>query len=198
MALTYWVSVAGIAITIEPSTSSRAVGVTAIVCALAAIGLDGIVQTGISFWPRRRLAVSVLAAAIVAITGVAGLHRFFRSPDHFEVSSDLNTEVVEHLARSLATMPPGTTVYFGGAPRIWYGGFSNFAFRAPLATGVDLDPPLDGDTDAPTITGPTLFAFIPERRSELDIVRSWFPEGLTTDVIDARGVELYSSYLVTP
>ncbi len=198
LALTYWVTAAGIATTIDPTMAVRWVGVLVVICLLAAIGLDTVARVIGGRWPAVRAAAFGVAVTVLIATAGVNLHRHFRSPSPVDVSSDLNTEVVEHLARSLATLDGSPTVYFGGAPRIWFGGFSNIAFRAPLATGVDIEQPLDRRSIAPRVSGVTLFVFLPERSSELAIVKEWFPNGRQSNVVDGRGVELYSSYLVDP
>jgi hypothetical protein len=48
----------------------------------------------------------------------------------------------------------------------------------------------------PELTGPTLFAFVPERLGELDLVRAWFPDGTIAFSTLPNGEEILTTYFV--
>ena len=88
------------------------------------------------------------------------------------------------------------TVYFSGAPRLTYRGFANVSYIAPDVTGIDVVEPWTADGPPPELTGPTLFAFVPERLSELDLVRASFPDGTMTVSTLPDGEEILTTYFV--
>ena len=199
LALLFWFSAVGVATTIEPNTASRWTTTVTVICVLAAVlGLDVMVREMKRSHLISRRALGVLVAALVFVTAVTNLYRYFRDDNQVAIYGDETTEIVEHLAESLQGSDPPDTVYLAGAPRLWYGGFANFTFRAPDVVGIDIERPLTAPGDVPAIGGPTLFVFIPERATELDVVRTKYPDGELTVVVDSAGGVLYSSYEVVP
>jgi 4-amino-4-deoxy-L-arabinose transferase-like glycosyltransferase len=198
LALLFWFSAVGVATTIEPNTASRWTTTVPVICVFAALGLDVMVRDVKRSRLLSRRALGVLVVALVVATAVTNLYRYFRDDNQVAIYGDETTEIVEHLARSLQGSDPSDTVYLAGTPRLWYGGFANFAFRAPDVVGIDIERPLMARGDVPEISGPTLFVFIPERATELDVVRTRYPDGVLTVVVDSAGGVLYSAYEVVP
>jgi hypothetical protein len=197
LAVGYWATVIGMAATTGPVDTNRWVGAFPVVCVGAAIALGGIVQVLIAAAPRRRSIVAVLTYVFVALAAIAGTARFFRDDNQVAVYSDTNTQVAEHLAREVQHVDPHATVYFSGAPRMYYRGFNNLVFRTPDVVAYDVDPPWDAASTPPTLVGSTLFVALPERTNELEVVERWYPGGRLAATLDERGEILYLSYLVT-
>lgn len=189
LAIGYWMSVIALALT-EGDTplSSRFVGIVPLLCIFAALGLVTAARTVKPFLGMR----TTVALATMAVGVIAGwnLHRYFRDDDQQAVYSDINTEVADTLARSLADRAPGETVFFYGPPRMWYDGFANLEFRAPDVIAVSVVGPLEPDAPRPSLSGPTSFVFLPERLDGLAVVQRWFPSGVRTDALDPGSATL--------
>jgi len=88
------------------------------------------------------------------------------------------------------------TVYFSGAPRLSFRGFSNISYIAPDATGIDVVDPWSPTSTPPNLNGPSLFGFVPERIGELEVVRGWFPNGTMQVSTLPNGEEILTTYFV--
>jgi hypothetical protein len=111
---------------------------------------------------------------------------------------DANTLLANELARHLEDKEPGTLVYFAGPPRMWYHGFPNLAFIARDVRGITVEQPWDAASPVPRSDGPTVFVFLPERLSEADQIRSWFPDGTMRHFYFDTGELLFTVYEVAP
>ncbi|MFL5761911.1 MAG: hypothetical protein ACJ789_19605 [Thermomicrobiales bacterium] len=67
---------------------------------------------------------------------------------------------------------------------------------APGEEGADVAEPWETTNTAPALNGPTVFFFIPERRSELAVVQSWFPDGKLIERVQSDGAPLFTEYIV--
>lgn len=198
LALGFWVVTIGLAFTDGPPMTNRYTAAAPFLAALGAIGLWGLACLVIRLFRVPRSAVLVIATLVTLFIVVWNLNFYFHDPNQINLTSDPNTQIANGIAREAEQLGAGTTVYLSGAPRLYYHGFQNIEFIAPLATGVDVDPMWSAGQVAPELTGPTLFAFVPERLDELSVIRGWFPGGVQQEHLLPDGSLLYVSYLVMP
>ncbi len=177
LVVAYWTSILGLTLTDDPTQSQRFLIATPLLAAFAAIGLMALLRVlRIVVGVPRSVAVAAGAGAVMLIGIWNYQHYFFREEPSAHTGGE-NTIVATELAYYLRDMGP-TTVYFGGGPRMWYGGFRTLPFIARQAIGKDIDEPLKDDSPALSQPGRLVFVFLPERASELDIVRRWYPNGV--------------------
>ncbi len=203
IAVAYWATVAGLALTLQPLESNRFSMAASLIPILAAIGL----VTTIRFLVNQLrlpgtlvtafITTAVVTIAVVAI-GVWNIRFYFDDSDPIDRWSDANTIVANAFAYDLKALGPGYTVYYGAPPRMYYEGHPNLPFIAHGDTGIDVVDPWTPNISPPVLTGPTVFLFLPERRGELAIVQQWFPNGELIDRTDANGEPLYTEYIVRP
>jgi 4-amino-4-deoxy-L-arabinose transferase-like glycosyltransferase len=181
LAIAYWTSALGLGLTEDPSQTQRFViasSLMAVMCAVAIVATARI-ALGLAEWPR----TLVYGGAALAVAGLVGWNLFhYFGPKEHPLYGDANSQTATHLAYYLRAMPTGTTVYFLAPPRMFYGGFQSLPFIARGARGVDVVDPLSDGSPRPVTSGPIVFAALPERARELDVVRRWFPDG------DLRGL----------
>jgi 4-amino-4-deoxy-L-arabinose transferase-like glycosyltransferase len=176
LALAYWAAVGGVALTIEPSATQRLVITTPLLALLVTIGLRALFRIITRLLDLRPQYAATLAGTAVAGIIVWNVLYYFLDPSTNRRYFDENGLVATELGYYLRDLGPGYTVYFSGAPRMWYYGFQSLPFLARDARGIDVPVPWD-ETAPPSVSGPTVFAFLPERVDELQQVRSWFPGG---------------------
>jgi hypothetical protein len=91
-----------------------------------------------------------------------------------------DTEVAQRVSDYLLDLGPERQVYFFGFPRMGiqsHGGFPTVSFLAPDASTVDIVDALTDVSELPGLRLPAVFVFLPERSSEMDVVRVAFPSG---------------------
>lgn len=122
--------------------------------------------------------VGAATAGLALLTGYASEARFYfadyapRAGQH-----DANTLVATAVARHIAKHPPGSRLYFFGAPRMTYDGFATMRFIAPHVEGHDVLQPLDAPPEWNGHAPVTTYAFTPARAAELEMVKRRFPAG---------------------
>ncbi len=199
----FWSTVVGLTLTEGAPATNRYVAAGPFLVIFGALGITA-VASAIGRSARLPRKSTMLAAGLVTVFIAAWhLHFFFRDPNQIELYADTNSMIATSIARQAEHLGPDATLYFLGQPRMSYEGNENMAFLAPDATVFDIEQPWNATAERPALTGPTLFAFVPDRLGELDVVRAWFPEGtmtvstlpdseevLTTYFVDASVVEL--------
>lgn len=198
IALGFWVVTIGLGFTDGPPMTNRYTAAAPFLAMLGAVGLWAAGRVIVLYWrvPVRYLAPAVGTIAI--LIAIWQFHFYFQDPNQVDLYSDANSQLANGVAREAEKLGDGAVVYLAGAPRLTYSGFMNIAFIAPNAIGFDVDPMWDLHQSPPQLVGPTLFAFIPERSNELEVVSSWFPDGSLTLHTSPDGSTLYLSYLVIP
>lgn len=138
-----------------------------------------------------------LAAVVLMAGGILDLTFYFRDYAPLASRGDLNTQVATEIARRIVGYPDRSQLYFFGAPRMIYGGFSTMRFVAPQVEGVDVLMPLEAPPDW-TIDGEvTAFAFVPERAADLDFVKRRYPGGRAQWINTPDGQPLALLYEIT-
>ncbi len=194
VAVAWWLSLAGVGLTIGLN-AQRWILAYPLVAVMAAIGLEAVWRV-----MRYRLVVPARwATAIVSVIVVGvmlwSVTWFFRDSNTLTVWSDPNSLVAHELVGVLDDEPDGTTVYTAFSPRMSFSSHSTVPFLADHVNGVELEEVLRAPTDVPSVGGRTVFAFLPERLGELDVVRSTIPGGVT-DEVRYRDALLFVTYAV--
>ncbi len=171
-------------VAISESTPAGQRYVAGVVVAAACVGLGfallGRLLADLLCLPNR---YGYLLAACALVAGcIADLNFYFREFAPVASRGDPNTQIATVLARRIAAYPAGSQLYFFGAPRMTYQGFSTMRFVAPHVEGTDvlelLTAPPDWALDRPV----TAFAFTPERAAELEFVKQRYPNGRQTQI----------------
>ena len=192
----FWSTVVGLALTEGAPATNRYVAAGPFLVIFGALGIMS-VATALGRSARLPRKSTMLAAGLVAVLIAAWhLHFFFRDPNQIALYADTNAEIATSIARQTERLGPDATLFFLGQPRMYYAGNENMAFLAPDATVFDVEQPWDAAAEPPGLTGPTLFAFVPERMGELDLVRAWFPDGTMTVSTLPDGEEILTTYVV--
>jgi len=194
----FWATAAGTAITIGPGESHKLVTSISILAILSAVGILAMARVLLDLVRAPGLMVAAGVTATVLSIVIVNLSYYFGDPDRDAAFSDPNTQVAQSLAEHASALGPGTTVYLLGAPWMSYGGNSNIRFIARDAEGIDLVEPLTTSTPAPGLIGPAIFAVLPGREGEMDVIRSWFPDGVEKRHTWPDWGYLYSTYIVSP
>ena len=63
-------------------------------------------------------------------------------------------------------------------------------------TGIDVLSPMTADTDVPPLATRTVFAFLPERGNELDVVRAVHPGGVLDEFRGRDGAVMLLLYTI--
>jgi 4-amino-4-deoxy-L-arabinose transferase-like glycosyltransferase len=200
VALVWWAAMVAVGVTVGYPVT-RWVFATPIVALAIAHGLHlgwRLLETAVAvrspaFARRVRVAVAAIGAVAIATTALVSEFTGPTLPRY----GDANSLVATRLASELARQPPGTEVFALMLPRMRLDGHHLEGLAAPHIVGVDLVEALAEPADVPAISGRSGFVFLPERRSELDIVRARFPGGTEATRSD-EGLELYTVYRVAP
>jgi hypothetical protein len=126
---------------------------------------------------------------------VGDLAFYFGNYSQSRTFGDTNTEVAQGVADYLNTIDGSPTVYFFGLPRMGYFTHSSIPYLAPDASGVDI-PEQMNEPPAVIGKGALVFVFLPERRGEIELIRSTYPDGEEMDFISRNNDLLFTVYLV--
>jgi dolichyl-phosphate-mannose-protein mannosyltransferase len=181
LALAYWASAVGLGLTEDPTQTQRFVVASSLMAVLSAVAITAAGRIAQNL--ARYSSGVVFSAVSLSVVGLMAWNLFdYFGPRDNRLYGDTNSLIATELAYYLRPLPNGTTVYFLGPPRMSYGGFQSLAFIARSARGVDVNSPLTETTPRPTISGSTVFAALPERARELDVVRQWYPGGEAREI----------------
>jgi hypothetical protein len=176
LAIAYWASAIGLGLTEDPTQTQRFVLVSSIMAVMCAVAIVATARIALNL-ARWSSGVVYTGTAVVVIGLMSWNLLHYFGPTDAPLYGDMNSQTATELAYYLRSLPAGTTVYFLAPPRMFYGGFQSLAFIARGARGVDVIPPLTDGSPPPALSGPTVFAALPERMRELDVAQRWFPNG---------------------
>jgi hypothetical protein len=144
--------------------------------------------------------VIAIVVVAVAVAGIANwnLNLYFDDSNPSARASDDNTLAADMFAYDLKDRGLPYTIYYVAPPRLVWGGHPSATFIARNMTGINVDEPFTAADAPPELTGPTVFFFVPERRDELEIVQSWFPNGELVERTKEDGSPLFTEYFVQP
>jgi hypothetical protein len=159
-----------------------------------AMSSTGRIAQNLARWSPR-VVFSGIAFSVAALMTWNLVHYF--GPRDTRLYGDTNSLVATELGRELRSLPEGATVYLLGLPRMSYGGFQSLAFLARGARGVDISEPLTESTPRPVVSGPTVFAALPERMRELELAQRWFPGGELKEIRERGRDPILWTYSLT-
>ncbi len=184
---------------IEPPHSRRLLIALPAVLLLAARAAVWLVENGTRHSTYAARLVLPLLVGIGVLSVVLDVGFYFGSYATDGLYSDRNTEVAQLLGTQLADLPEETLIYFHASP-IMYSDFSNIPYLAPqFERGRNI---IDVD-DANTLPPPQrqadtiIHVFLPEKRGNLEIIRSQSAGGVAVDVNGRYGSPLYTTYTLT-
>jgi hypothetical protein len=197
-AAAFWVIVLGLAMTNGPSQVQRAVVAAPLMAIFAAIGLIRLGTLSMTLIPARVSRPLVTSVTVIVVLGITmwNVQYFFFAPyqeTRYGGNSTLSATVLAYFLRERGTPD---TVYFLGAPRMFYYGFQNIPFIAREPRGIDLVDKLGPESPPVAVVGPTVFAALPEREQELEQVRTWFPGGEMRRLRSDEGANLVTVYVL--
>jgi hypothetical protein len=200
LAVTYWALVVGLALTVGQPQSNRFAAAGSLLPILGAIGLAWITRYVLARVRAPMFVMWTVFALMIAVTAAWNIRVYYKFTDAEPVlrHSDINTLVANTFAYELKDLGAGYTIYYAGAPRMFYYGHPNLPFLAVGDNGIDVGDPWNLSMAPPQLIGPTIFFFIPERRSELAVVQQWFPDGELIDHSRDDGSPLFTEYRVIP
>lgn len=196
IAISYWVVMVGLGMTVSGPETNRYAAGALLLPLVATVGVMSVARMCRSFLAVPRVIVAIGLAVLITVIGVWNVRVAFYKDLAVYRRPDLNSLAINEFAHDLRARGPGYTVYFGAPPSMFYGGRPMLHYLAPDAVGIDVLEPWTFDEPAPVLTGPTLFFFLPERRTEVDVVQVWFPGGQLNDYRDDKGELLYTTYVI--
>lgn len=179
----------------DAPASQRYVLATPLIALVVALPLAVTTRWLWQAWPRHRIVVA--AALILGLSWLAwsNVHYYFFEVFDTYVLGGRNTETATAIAHYLDELDPTPVVYFFGQPRMGYDSLATIPYLAPQVTAEDVAQPLQAPPDW-SLSGTTVFLFLPERGDELAAIRSSYPDGLTRQVNDDQGAPLFLAYEV--
>jgi hypothetical protein len=176
----------GGALTENPPSSMRLITLSIPAVFFVALALLRMVQTvqyGVAWrWFERRAAqVLVLGVVLLSLSSIRAYfldytpQRIYGNPNAV-VATALGTYARDHLG-------PEWRIYFFGHPRM-YVGFGSIPYLAPEVEGLDMYNVLQTPPERSLIPADkhAAFVFLPERRGELEMVRTTFPDGEVREI----------------
>jgi hypothetical protein len=174
-------------LTVSPPSSMRIVttSVPAVFfVALALLLIWRTLERAVAWPPLRRAAFPFAALAVFGLSFIS-VRWYFQdySPRRIYGSGEgmVATDLGLYASRNLG---PDWRIYFFGAPRMVYRGFSTIPYLAPEVEAKDFDDPLQPPGD-PGLAKPdknAAFIFLPHRAGDLAIIRSVYPGGTLEQV----------------
>lgn len=195
VALAWWGSLLAVGLTIG-FHAQRWILATPLIALCAALGLDALRRIVVTHLRVPARAASAGMVCVVIALMAWNVHFVFRDSNELIVWSDGNSLTAAALADELSGAPADTTVYTAFAPRMFFDSHSVVPFLADQVVGIDLLEPLSDAGDVPRLTDTTIFAFLPERVEELQVVRSVYPNGSLEEFNARDGTVMLVLYTV--
>lgn len=142
----------------------------------------------------RRLAVA-LSLVLILFASYQSAHFYLVKYTPSHEFAGLNTEVADGMGKYLRVLGPSYKCYFFGAPRMYYN-FATIPFIAQGVEGIDVTAPIRDNVDFVQSHGRATFVFLPERRSEFDVVQRFYPSGRLREFRNQKGQILFIAYEV--
>ncbi len=183
-------------LTESPPSSQRLVSLSVPVCFFVAVAV----------WELGRLLARVVwqggkrpfLIGMVLLFAVNSLLLYFADYTPQRIYGGARAEFATTLTPLLQEVATDRVVYFVGAPWM-YGSFATLPYLAPDVTIVDIEEPLDSAVSNGQVQAgqQTVFVFVPERLSELDVARRIFPDGHEVPIASAADGQLLGVLYIT-
>ena len=179
----------------NPPSSPRLVLSIPAVAMLVALGMTKVSSyLQKAFGAGRGLAIT-LSLVLLLVVGYQSLSFYFGIYTKEQMYSDGNTAVADRLGKYVRALGSDYQCYFFGPPRIYYN-HATVPFLAQGIIGVDVRDPVVDRIDFVSAERNAVFVFLPERQSEFDVVRRFYPSGLLREFRSQKGQLLFVSYEV--
>ncbi|OGO18612.1 MAG: hypothetical protein A2Z14_12165 [Chloroflexi bacterium RBG_16_48_8] len=145
--------------------------------------------------PLRRLLPILIPGFLLFLAMGYDLYFYFVDYSGNNQFSDNNTETANAIADYLLDLDSYHKVYFYGPPRMGYYTHSTLPYLVPSVTGYDVFVPI---LEPPTeiLDEPTVYIFLPERLTELELVEKAYPGGKTVVKKGRDILTLFTAYQI--
>lgn len=188
------VVVFGAFLTENPPSSQRLTGAAPALAILVALALARLSDLARALWGRP-LVWRVALVLVVCLMAVVSLNLYFVEYTPTHVYGNANAQAATALGHYLRNQPADRSVYFFGAPRLYFG-FGSIGYLAPDAVGMDVVEPLSRPPEFVDPDRDALFVFVPERLGERVWVEQGYPGGAWHVIPDHRGLMMLALYEV--
>ncbi len=171
----------GWGITVDPPSSQRGILLIPAAALLIAWGAE-LLKEQIAVWSKEMgRGILVMLMAVFAVTNINFYFRLY-APLR-EYGNPTAYEATE-ICRYIQTHPmEGGSLYFLGAPYLYWNGLGTFRYLLPDVKGEDIEP----DKVPEAVSPPARFIFVPQRADELEAVKERYPGGRTIYLRKASG-----------
>ena len=178
----------------NPPSSPRLVLAIPPVVICVALGMVKISSyVALAFDGGRRLAPAI-SVMLALLASYQSAHFYFARYTPSHIYGGLNTEVADAVGKYLRALGPTYQCYFFGPPRIYYRGIPTMPFIARGVMGTDVLEPITDNADFVNPERKAVFVFLPERRSEFDVVLRFHPSGRFREFYNQKGQILFFAY----
>ncbi|MCB0027979.1 MAG: hypothetical protein KDE28_08750, partial [Anaerolineales bacterium] len=146
-------------------------------------------------WPR--LTGRWLATGVGLLFAMSSIWLYFGEFTPQRLYGGPQAKVAMELVPALQAYDEAQTIYFAGAPRMYWG-FATLPYLLPGRTGHDIHDPLlsPPPRDPVQLSHGLIYVFLPERLPELELVIQAYPEGSRRSVSAPDGEFLAEIYVV--
>lgn len=210
----FWAAVIlGWTLTENPPSSMRLLIVAPALGLFVGIGLEGLLALSRRVLGGEQHVWNRVAASLLVAVAILNVHYYFVVYTPKRIYGDPTGEIGTVLSRYLAERNDGYTVYFYGAPVMYWGhgpvtwggrevviyGHGTIRFMARDVRGMDILPPDEGAPPPPDLRHGARFVFLPHRFDELEAIQTQYPGGKESSAYsDVDGRLLYTLYEVPP
>lgn len=185
-------------LTESPPSSQRLITLTVPVSFFIAYAVQELLRL-VNQTLGRQPAVVVMTLVVVSFA-IVSLNTYFRDYTPQRIYGGQDAELATQIAPKLNALKQDHNVYFVGPP-FMYWNFATLPYLVPGDSAVDLLEPLE--EPLPSYMNPqdlgAAFIIVPERRDEVEILKSTFPDGESLEIISpANGRFLGTLFRVAP
>jgi 4-amino-4-deoxy-L-arabinose transferase-like glycosyltransferase len=164
----------------SPLASQRYVAAAPACALMVGYGCHKITDVFETLWQKYSRMVVGLSYAIIGMAMISDLYFYFieyRSMDQINNISSHGT-IAQQLANRLMDQPNGTQVAFFAIPDLGYYSIPSIRYLAPQVNGIDVSAPWKSFDKTKLSADHIIFVFLPERKSEIQIVMTEYPNGV--------------------
>ncbi len=171
----------GWGMTVDPPSSQRGILLIPAVALLIAWGAEAIAERLAPWGKTAQRGFILVLMAVFALTNV---NFYFRIYAPRRIYGNPTAYEATEICRYIQTHPmPGGSLYFFGAPYLYWNGLGTFRYLLPDVQGEDIE--LQQVPEA--VEPPARFVFVPQRAGEVEAVKARYPGGRTVYLRTAEG-----------